>query len=96
MSKMESKKRKKKKRKTGDGFDAQGSGSLSNYQRARLRMLVANNLFDYALNYGLPRENVDVFEQQFYQIRRKVQVTLDQLRDAVIVSNLTCHLVVTI
>ncbi len=40
---------------------------------ARRRLLVTNNLFDYASCVGLPRQNVDLIEQQYIRTRLGVK-----------------------
>lgn len=90
------KKKNKKKRKKGletDDFALKDTSNVvgkSSLDRARMRLLMNNNLMDYARMMALSREEVDLIEKQFYLVRHRVLDTLNRLHLAKEVSRKQC------
>ena len=82
MKAMLDKKKKKKRKKLSDlddPKDSNGSMARTNLDRARMRMLMNNNLLEYARMMTLSKDELDIIEKQFYLVRHRVLDTQSRL-----------------
>ena len=72
-------KKKKKRKKASSEVEESKEFARSNLDRARMRLLMNNNLLEYARLMSLSKEELDIIEKQFYMVRHRILDTQSKL-----------------